>query len=63
MHKFDDKIKTKTKQLHLVAMAMRMQEQQVDNALVQSNRNRIQMERVAFHRRLSAQTSMVGPFV
>lgn len=47
---------------NLVAMAMRMWEQQVDNALVQNNRNRIQMER-PIRRKLNEPISTVGPFV
>lgn len=46
-----------------MAMAMRMREQQVDNALVQNNRNRTQMER-AIRRRLSELISTaLDPFV
>lgn len=58
--------RTKNNWCNLIAMAMRMREQQVDNVLVQSNRNRnrIQMERAIRRRPLSELISTtVGPFV
>lgn len=52
-----------TKNCNSIAMAMRMLEQQVNNALVQSNHNSIQMEQQAIRQRLNELISTVGRFV